>query len=339
MKKIVFVAGGSGGHIFPTFAVADAISNDFEKIFFTSRAKLDRGIFKKSGRKFHRIFSGKFRRYFSLKNFTDIFKIFIGVFQSFFLLRKNRPVAIFAKGGFVAVPVAIAARVLQIEIISHESDARLGLANRILQKLGARVLRNFAEKNFPVPVAPGILNSEKVEIFSNQKPIVLILGGSQGAAEINEKIQKIWREIDANFLIQTGRGKNIFAKIDAENLRATEFLSPQKMGQFLRAANLVVSRAGATAIAEIAAFEKPAIFCPLSGHQISNAEFLARKNAAEILRPENFSAENLKKEIEKILRDQSLAKILARNLQKFYDPRAAEKIAGEIFRENTKPGN
>ena len=206
----------------------------------------------------------------------------------------------------------------------------MGLANRIVAKFTTKIWRTFGDKNFGLPIGAEILRGQKISLFQNSKKIILVLGGSQGARKLCEVVCEIATDFDANFLVQTG-GDFVARKLP--NLKTFDFVALQKMGDFLASADFVISRAGATAIAEIAAFEKSLILVPLRGHQFWNAKFARAKNAAKILKNENLTAKNLRAKILEILVDENLQKKMGANLRRnFFQKNAAEKIAAEVLK-------
>lgn len=340
-KEIYIVAGGSGGHITPALAVASQFKKE-QILFICSRADLDKKIIADAGYEYQTIFSGKLRRYFSWQNFTDFFSFLWGFWQSFFFLLFKRPKVIFSKGGFVSLPVGLAAFLLQIPLILHESDAQMGLANRILAKVAKKVLTAMPSEKYlhvGTPVRTEIVRAkteegEKFLNFKNpKKPMILVIGGSQGALFINKKIAKISHKLEkiANLVIITGAQKKDFKNSDS--LRAYEYLS-KEFGSVLKSADLVVSRAGANSIAEIAALKKPVILIPLpsaaNDHQDKNARFLADKNAAIYLPQAGLQEQKLFKLIESLLADDNQRKKLSVGISGFFEPKAGKKIAREI---------
>ena len=326
----MFAAGGSGGHIFPALEVAKRLPQDFQAIFICSRNQLDEKILANAGVEFFPIFTGKLRRYFSWENFLDLLRFPLGILQSLLLLWRIRPKAIFSKGGFASLPVCLAGWVLRIRVILHESDWQMGLANRVASKFAHAVLHNFAGENVVgLPVAREILNGKSRRIFPNRKPLIFCVGGSQGAGQINSLVRQVAGKIPANFIVQTGRGKNIFQEKQWPNLRAFEFLTAKQIGDFLHSCQVVVSRAGASFIAEIAAAGKPLVLLPLPGHQSENAKFLKKSGAARIA---TAQVEHFQTALQETLGNKSLQKSLAKNLHSFFRADSAKRIAAVVVK-------
>lgn len=347
--NIFFAAGGSGGHINPALAVAEKIKKISPKvniIFLCSKNKLDKEILKSSEVKFIPIFSGKLRRYFSLQNILDFFLFIFGIFQSIFLILKYKPKLIFSKGGFVGLPVGIGAKILKVPLILHESDNVFGLSNSILAKYAKKILTAFPNSNFKkkaiytgTPVRSLVINGKQdkglefLKIPRSKKPIILVVGGSQGATFLNEIIKKTYKKIEAHFVVICGKGKNIFQ--NDKKLKAYEFIG-KEFGNVLKVANLVISRAGANTIADIAALKKPCLLIPLptssNNHQYKNAESLAKKEATILIEEKNITQKNFVNLINAIIKNKKKMEELSKNIEQFYKKDATEKIAREILK-------
>ena len=281
--------------------------------------------------------SGKLRRYFSIKNFFDLFNIFFGFVKSFFILLKIKPAALFSKGGFVSVPPCIAAKLLGIPVYIHECDFTLGLANRINAKSAKTIFVSYEEtkskmatvyKNKTIttgnPIRPVFYNANKANGMSilelneqNNKPILLVLGGSLGAKQINNLIYQNIEWICQNFTVihQTGLVNN--SNETEANLVHTYGTSykpfsfiHQNMQDVLSCADVVLSRAGANSIWETAVLNKPMILIPLCGagtrgDQVDNALYFESKNCAKVLIGENANSINLKDSLSYMLDDKN----------------------------------
>jgi UDP-N-acetylglucosamine--N-acetylmuramyl-(pentapeptide) pyrophosphoryl-undecaprenol N-acetylglucosamine transferase len=367
--KIVLSGGGTGGHIFPLVTVAKKIKEiaaqldgkESEFLFIGPDGVFETQIMDENNIKRKKIFCGKLRRYFSFHYFIDIFKIPLGFCQAFWYLLWFMPDVVFAKGGFASVPVVVAAKLLFIPVLIHESDSVPGLANKFLGSLADRVAINFkrAEIYFPphktfiagVPVKDSAIGGSKenarlfLKMKKEVKPVVLFLGGSQGAKIINEKVTS---NIDAlvkkyQIVHQTGISGYEDAVMEAERrghkIGHSDYFPLSFVGEELKdiyaLADVVVSRAGATNIAEIAANGKPLILIPIENsandHQRINAFEVAREKAAFVLEEENFSINTLLHTLDRILKDESVKKKLSENIRKFYYPEAGEKISREVL--------
>ena len=297
---IVFAGGGTGGHIYPGIAIADELkknSNESTKIeihWIGNSKGMDSAIIEKnllsSGGSifcFHGIPCGKLRRYFSLKNFTDFFKIFAGFIKSFFILKKIKPDFLFSKGGFVSVPPCAAAAILKIPYFTHECDFTPGLATRINSKKASKILISYEEtKNYfssfqkgkcvvtGNPVRPAFYNdsSEAGKKFLGidngcKKNILLILGGSLGANQINNLVIECLDELKKDFIVvhQTGKkfaqeNPDIMSSGD-DSYKPYEFIF-NEMVSVIQSADIIISRAGANSLWECAVCSKPMILIP-----------------------------------------------------------------------------
>lgn len=304
---------------------------------------------------FYKIQSGKLRRYFSFKNILDVFKILIGIFQGYLLLRRLKPDVVFSKGGFVAVPVGIAAKLNHIPLITHESDTTPGLATKILSRFAKHVLLGnpSLEKwtNKPTtfvgnPIRPELFQgslTRAIERFELDPdlPILFVSGGSSGAQAINDMIVKIAPKLSRFMQIihQTGAGKS--QTFDCDNYIQREFLNGEEMADAITAATIVIGRAGANSISEFAAMEKAVIFIPLPksssrGDQIANAKVLSDSGAAITLYQESLDPDELCKRIIDLIQDPSSRKAMSEKIKFYARPYAADEIA-KIILEINKP--
>ncbi|HHH12367.1 MAG TPA: UDP-N-acetylglucosamine--N-acetylmuramyl-(pentapeptide) pyrophosphoryl-undecaprenol N-acetylglucosamine transferase, partial [Candidatus Moranbacteria bacterium] len=288
---------------------------------------------------------------------TDPFLTFWGICQSLVLLLRQMPDVVFAKGGYGAVPVVIAARLYGIPVLIHESDAVAGMANRLLGKISSRIALAYphAERYFSsrktavvgIPIREEILRGDKERARKRYRlrddlPTVLVLGGSQGARALNEATVSALPKLLARTQVihQTGTEnyRAVVAAAAKEGIKAgrdryfpTSFLSAEEMGDALALADIVISRAGAGAIAEIAACQKAAILVPLdisaNDHQRMNAYEVAKIGGALVLEEANLGAPMLAGKIFEILDDVRLKTSMEKNISVFFNPRAAEVIA------------
>ena len=337
-RTFIFAGGGTGGHIYPGLAVADELralasknNQQIKIIWLGNSSGMDKDLVEKSGSvdEFIGVPSGKLRRYFSFKNFTDFFKIFAGFVKSFFVLLRLKPVVLFSKGGFVSVPPCIAAKLLKIPVFTHECDFTPGLATRINSRFASKILVSYEEtKKYlgavkakkavvtgnpvrPVFYSPNPENGKKF-LFENradydaEKPILLVLGGSLGAHQVNELVASNldWLCERFNVVHQCG------AK-DADSMPKNHdgyFLHPfiyKEMCDVISCADIILSRAGANSIWEASVLGKPMVLIPLCGSgtrgdQVDNAKFFEEKGAAIVLVAEEADSENLKAALEKM---------------------------------------
>ncbi len=363
--RIVLTGGGSGGHVFPLIAVArkikEKIGSEAEFLYIGSGADIEKEMMDKEGISAKHVLAGKRRRYFSLRNFIDFFKIPAGIIQSLWMLLRYMPDVVFSKGGYVSVPVALAAWVYRIPVIIHESDAVPGTANQIIAKFCRHIIvaypeaRQYFESRATAlwgnPVRENINqgNIEKARQifhFTESKPTVLVMGGSQGSRIINEAIIKILPKIlfRTQVIHQTGE-KNydeVVHKAAEQGIKAgregyypVKFLGDEEIKEAYALADLVISRAGAGSIAEIAANKKPSILIPLENsandHQRMNAYALAKIGGALVLEETNLGEHIFLEKIEKILDDNELREKMAREINFFHHPQAAEHIAAGVI--------
>ena len=316
--RIALTGGGTAGHVMPNLAlVPELVTNQFE-VHYIGSGGIEKELAQKAGLPFHQIVSGKLRRYASIENFFDIFKVGFGLLQSVFILLKLRPQVIFSKGGFVAVPVAVAGRILGIPVVSHESDYTPGLANRIIAKFAKRLLYSFAETAKHIPASKGVLvpTPIRAELFTGSRdaglklcgftgdaPVILVMGGSQGAQRLNDALLAVLPELVQNFCVVhlTGKGKMI--AFSHPRYRGFEFLGSELKDVFA-ATDIVVCRAGANSIFEMLALKIPMILVPLEvgsrGDQVLNANSFVARGWAELLRESTMTPVTLKQTIQRV---------------------------------------
>ena len=349
-KPIVFTGGGSGGHVFPALAIIDYLADYQDRIvWFGSFKGIEREIISKRGLKYKAIPTGKFRRYFSLRNFTDIFLVFFGFLTSFFSFLFNRPALIFSKGGFVAVPVALAGALLRIPVYTHESDLNGGLATKIISYFADKIFISYEEskKYFKSQFQNKLIVSgnpirkifyqpresqEQIKKRLNleiDKPLLLILGGSLGAKEINDLIERNVDELCSLFFVvhQSGASYQPFSK---EGYLCKPFFSDDYI-DWLSLADVVVARAGAGTLWEISIMNKPALLIPYKqgrGDQVLNARFFDERNLAV-----NFSSstEGFISIINRLKDDDLLKKNIEESFIHYYN--GAEIISNTIREE------
>ena len=326
--KVLFTGGGTGGHIFPIIAIARELRRIYQDkklqfFYIGPRDEFSEIFLSQEGIKTKEIRTGKIRRYWGwgsgIKNIIDIFvNIPLGILESFTYIFLLSPDLIFSKGGYGSLPGAIAGFLLQTPIFLHESDVVPGLANRLLSNLAKTIFISFPRtEHFKVskiilvgnPVRKEILKASPEEVkeflkLSEKKPVILILGGSQGAQRINDKILEIITDLLQNFEIIHQTGEKNFAQLKTETkaiipkelkryYHIFPFLREEELRKAYRAANLIVARAGSGTIFEIAAWAKPSILIPLpeaaQNHQVKNAYAYSEKGACQVLEEENFT--------------------------------------------------
>lgn len=365
MKKIVFTGGGTGGHIFPLISIARemrVLEKNLNLIYIGPTTEFDNTYLEGEGFQIYKIFAGKIRRYFSFKNIIDILKIPIGFIQSFFILFFKAPDFIFSKGGFGSFPVVLAGWFLKIPIFIHESDVVPGLSNRILSKFAKKILVSFPKTDyFPLkkmiyvgnPIRKELLNGNREEAISNFKlrggqPIILILGGSQGAKPINEKIISFLPHLLKEFEIihQVGERnykehkKEIEANYSKEllgNYHIIGFLKEKQLANVFAVSDLIINRSGSGSIFEIAATGKPSILIPLpnsaQNHQLRNAYAFAANGAAIILEEGNLTLNLFMKTLEHLFSYPNKLENMSSLAKKFSKINASKEIAELILKE------
>ena len=356
-RTIVYTGGGTAGHIFPGLAVAAEIRREtgesFRHCWFGSNRGMDRKLVEDAGIRFYGIPAGKLRRYLSVRNIVDIFRVAGGLVRSLVLLGKLKPAVVFSKGGYVTVPVVIAARILGIPSITHESDVEPGLATRINSRFSGRIIVSFEETlTYLSPAA-----REKAEVGGNpvraslfsgnrarglemagegDKPVLLVLGGSQGARQINTLVAEGLAGLLGAFRIVHQHGS-----WDAPPKRQPGYLPfdfiGEELADFLAAAELVVCRAGASTLWELAALGKPSVLIPLGtgssrGDQLSNAGVFGARGASVVLTGD-VTAGDLTKEILDLISDPLRLETMSREAGRIAEKNAGEYISNIIQKE------
>lgn len=327
MKKIVLTGGGTAGHVTPNIALMPALKEaGYEITYIGSKKGMEKGLIEATGTKYYGISSGKLRRYFDWKNFSDPFRVMNGFFEAKRILRKIKPDVIFSKGGFVSVPVVLAAKALHIPAVIHESDMTPGLANRIALRGATTVCCNFPETVEKIQGNRAIWTGTPIrqELFSgdanrglsfcgfdsaNDKPVLLIIGGSQGSVFINNAVRGSLDELLKDFRIihLCGKGNLDESLKNREGYAQYEFIS-KELPDLFAAADIIISRAGANAIFELLALKKPNILIPLGlnasrGDQILNARSFEKQGFSKVLEEESVTAELLTDTVRKVYAD------------------------------------
>jgi len=369
---IVFTGGQTGGHFYPLIAIAEALQDIVREehlispsLYFFAPDPFDQNALFENGIVHIRIRAGKMRRYSSLRNITDLFTTFMGTITALITLFRLYPDVVMSKGGYGSVPTVLAARLLRIPVIIHESDAKPGRANLLAATWAIKIAISFesAAAYFPknvqnkiartgIPIRKALTRLEAegaVQYLGLEKdlPTILIIGGSQGAARINEAVLTALVDLVAfaNIVHQTGNAhlKNVQAiahvMLDknplASRYHPINYLSEISLQRAASVASLVVSRAGANSIAEIGLWKKPAIIIPIpesvSHDQCTNAYAYARTGAAIVIEEENLTPHLLVSEIHRIINDPELQKRMASSAAGFTDPDAARILAKQVL--------
>jgi UDP-N-acetylglucosamine--N-acetylmuramyl-(pentapeptide) pyrophosphoryl-undecaprenol N-acetylglucosamine transferase len=367
--KIVFTGGGTGGHFYPIIAVAQKVNKiiDQEKIigaklYYVSNEPYDKQALMENSLEFQEVSAGKLRIYFSIKNFFDLFKTAIGVLRAIFKIFSIYPDVVFGKGGYASFPALFAARILRIPVVIHESDSAPGRVNVWAGKFAKRIAVSFPEavQFFPEnkvawtgqPVRTEIEEksekSKALEYFKLESnlPVLLILGGSQGAELINntvldalprlvEKYQIIHQTGVKHYKLVSGEANVALSNnINKNRYMPIAYLSSLQMKMAAGAADTIVSRAGST-LFEIANWGVPSILIPFTesnaDHSKKNAFNYARAGACSVIEEMNMTANILVHEINNIVENKDVWERMSQNAKNFSKPDAAEKIAREIL--------
>lgn len=315
MKKIILTGGGTAGHVTPNLALCPELQkNGFEIHYIGSYQGMEKDLVEKAGISYSGISSGKLRRYFDVKNFTDPFRVVKGYFEARHLIKKLKPDVVFSKGGFVAVPVVMAANRAGIPVISHESDMTPGLANKLSLPFCTKICCNFPETLSYLPEDKAILTGCPIREdlltgnresgfhltgFSSSKPVLLIIGGSLGSVKVNQAVRSILPDLlkDYQVVHLCGKGNLDETLTSMPGYVQYEYMS-DPLKHLFAMADIVISRAGANAICELLALQKPALLIPLSaaasrGDQILNAKSFQKQGFSEVLEEENLTSETL----------------------------------------------
>lgn len=315
MKKIILTGGGTAGHVTPNIALIPALKKEgYEIHYIGSYDGMERAMIENLGINYIGISSGKLRRYKSVKNLTDPFRVLKGYNESVKVLKRIKPDVVFSKGGFVTVPVVFAARKCRIPAIIHESDMSPGLANKLCIPKADYVLANFPEALAKLPKNKGILSGTPIRQelfkgdrekglkfcgFTGEKPVLLVVGGSLGALAVNEAVRKILFKLTEKFDVihLCGKGKADDSLKEVKGYAQFEYIN-EEMKDIFKITDIAISRAGANAICELLALRIPNILIPLPakasrGDQILNANSFKKQGFSEVLDEEDITEEGL----------------------------------------------
>ena len=322
MKKIVLTGGGTAGHVTPNIALIPTLQEKgYEVHYIGSYTGIEKKLLEDMDIPYYGISSGKLRRYFDVKNFADPFRVVKGYTQAYNLLRKIKPDVVFSKGGFVSVPVVLAAKSRKIPTLIHESDMTPGLANKICIPCATKVCANFPETLNHLPAGKAVLTGTPIREelftgnkeaglkfcgFNDEKPVLLVIGGSLGSVVVNNAIRDSLTEILKDFQVihLCGKGKKFDSLNGQPGYVQYEYIQ-KELCDLLSCASIVVSRAGANAICELLALNKPNILIPLSaassrGDQILNAESFRKQGYSYVLQEEELVGDTLLKAIREV---------------------------------------
>jgi len=366
--KIILTGGGTGGHFYPLIAVAEAL-NDIKReqkivgmeLYFMSTTPYNEGTLYDNNLTYRQVRTGKLRRYFSLLNFIDVFKTISGSIRALWDVFTIYPDVVFGKGGYASFPALLAARILRIPVVIHESDTVPGRVNKWAGKFAQRIAISFPEaaQHFPkdktaftgAPVRKKIIESMSQQQASadTDRPLLLILGGSQGSTLINDSIIDTLPKLLEKFTIihQTGdahiqevttnagfvlQGKENLAS----NYKPVPYMSANELNEAALKSSIIISRAGASTISEIGQWCKPSILIPITDsngdHQRQNAFSFARTSAAVVIEEKNLTPNIIISEITRLIENPDIRANMGAAAHKTVHPDAARKIAEEITR-------
>ncbi len=350
--KILFSGGGTLGPVTPLLALVETLrarenAADFEFAWIGTERGVELPYIRRADIQTFTIASGKLRRYFSLKNFTDIVQLGKGFFQARAILKEFCPDVVVTAGGFVSVPVHFAARTLGIPSVVHQQDVIVGLANRIMAFIATKItvsiedhLKKFNQKKVVYtgnPVRPSVLDGSRekgIELFKLQpdRATVFIFGGGTGSENINHSVEQLVKDCAGMFQIIHLTGSSRMQPKIADNFYHPYPFFIGEMAHAYAAADVVVSRAGFNAITEIAAWGKPAILIPIHGsHQEANAKFVADQGAAIIIDEMSLSAAQLYEQVRALLTDEEAYKQQAEKITQLFPKNGADQVVDVIL--------
>lgn len=355
-KWIVFTGGGTGGHVFPGLAVIDELNKmGWQRLaWIGSGSGMEGAVIRNEGIPFYRIPSGKMRRYFSFQNFLDLFKITAGFFISLLILIRLKPRLLFSKGGYVTVPPVLAAFLLRIPVITHESDYDPGMATRINARFAGKILTSFPATvtYFKGPAAEKVIctgNPVRSLFFRGdsargkalvgcppEKPLLLVLGGSQGSAAINSAVLNVLDQLTGKCFIVHQMGKKGYQPLRKPGYYPAPFFG-EELADILAAAQLVICRSGSNTLWELAAAAVPSILVPLPaatsrGDQIRNAGYFREKGAAEVIEEADLET-RLLEILLKLINNKNKLTGMQSSLKALSNKNAAVDIAVIIIKE------
>lgn len=326
MKVIVMTGGGSSGHVTPNIALMPKLKEiGYEINYIGSRNGIEKRLIEKEGIPYYPISAGKLRRYFDLKNVADIFRVAEGLWQAVAVIKRLKPDVIFSKGGFVSCPVVWAASICRIPIVIHESDITPGLTNRLSMPFARKVCYTFPESKKHIPDDKGVLTGipirqslmygdrkegKKICSFHDDKPIIMVIGGSQGAESINITVRSSLELLLKEFQIChiCGKGNIDIESVGITGYKQFEYVNDEQPHLFAMA-DIVISRAGSTTIFEILSLRKPNLLIPLSkkssrGDQILNARSFEKQGYSMVLEEEKLDGASLVNCIKTLYREE-----------------------------------
>ena len=322
MKRIILTGGGTAGHVTPNIALIPKLRElGFDIHYIGSYNGIEKDLIEPFGIPYHGISSGKLRRYFSLQNFTDPFRVIKGFGEARKLIKNLKPDVIFSKGGFVSVPVVLAGKKCKVPVIIHESDMTPGLANKIAIPSAAKICCNFPETLDCLPEGKAVLTGSPIRQellsgnkiaamdlckFTADKPVILVIGGSLGSVVVKNAVRESLPCLLKDFQIihLCGKGKTDESLKNTKGYCQFEYVKDE-LRDIFALSEIVISRAGANAICELLALRKPNLLIPLSakasrGDQILNARSFERQGFSMVLEEEDLTKETLTSTVYKL---------------------------------------
>lgn len=346
--KIVLTGGGTAGHVMPNIALLPELRKHFSSIHYIGTNGIEKNIVSEYDNiKYHEISAVKFVRSLTPKNLLIPYKLFKSVKDCKAILKQIRPDVVFSKGGFVSIPVVIAAHKLGIPVISHESDKSMGLANKIILRYSKKMCLSFRETSnnkkcvyTGSPIRDSIFNGNKMKvmqqaIFDTKKNTLLFMGGSLGSKVINKALIDSLPELIKKYNVIHICGKNNTIDLDYKNYLQVEYTN--NIEDYFAFADYVVCRSGANTIFELLALNKPMLLIPLSkkqsrGDQIENAKLFESYGYAHILEEENLNRKNLLTAIDKLVKNKNN---LIKDMKRYKIVNSNKKIT-DIILSNSK---
>ena len=356
MKRIVLTGGGTAGHVTPHLALLPHLLQEgYDVHYIGTEEGIEHRMMTLPGVTYHVVKSGKLRRYFDWKNFTDPFRVIAGAVEAGRLMKQLKPDVCFSKGGFVSVPVVIGAKRRGVPVLCHESDLTPGLANKICSRYAQKIATTFPECAQALgekavctgtPMRPELFSGSREKGlalcgFDGEKPVLLMMGGSSGAQSVNQALRAALPQLleQMDVLHITGKGNLDESLNGLKGYRQFEFLSAE-LPDALACADLVLSRAGSNAIFEFQALKKPMLLVPYPkgasrGDQILNAESFRKRGLCHVLLQENMTPQTLYEAIQELRKDQDR---LIRNLTQAPPANGTEAVLKLIHQIEKKNG-
>lgn len=335
-KKILFTGGGTGGSVTPLLSISDKLrTKDLYDFFWIGTPDgIEKQMVLNEGIEYHAICNGRLRRYFSLRNFIDPFRIIAGFFQSIMILYRIKPDLVASAGGFVSVPVAWAAKLLRIPVLIHQQDVRPGLANQLMAPCAETVtvvfeksLADYGKKAICVgntirdELRRPIRREWAIEKLGMRSdlPIVVAVGGGTGAQAINDMLLESLKDLTkiCQIIHITGVGKNVLDETrQINNYKPFEFVNIEGLLKIYAVADIVISRCGMNTLTELSFLQKPSILIPMpDSHQEDNAQVFKERNAAIVLHQKDLNSKILAEEIIGLIKNKEKSEYLKKNIR------------------------